>query len=68
MTKGTKADLAIIQQVQEVRARNNGLWMDIVRTALAVAPTKTRKILAQITENDHQVTMLMHQLSNGGKK
>jgi hypothetical protein len=68
MTKGTKNDLAIIQRVQQVRSCNNKLWVDIVRTALTVAPTKTRKLLAQITENDHQVTILMHQLSTGGKK
>ena len=63
MTKGTKADLEIIQKVQLVRAANNACWMSLVKLALAAAPRKARTILKEITENDAKVTLLMHQLT-----
>ena len=63
-----KTDLDIIHQVQEIRARNNAAWMDLMRLALALAPRKARALLATITANDTEVTLLMHQLSKGGKK
>lgn len=63
-----KRDLEIIHQVQEIRARNNQCWMDVVRLALAVAPRKARALLAQISANDAEVTLLMQQLGKGGKK
>ena len=67
MTKGTKADFAIIKQVQEIRAKNNVAWMNIVRVGLTAAPRKTRALLAEITNNDAMVNVLMKELSNGGK-
>ena len=68
MTKGTKADLEIIQQVQDVRAKNNKCWMDLTRLALMAEPNLARAILKKITDNDAKVGALMAQLSNGGKR
>ncbi len=52
-----------VDRIQAVRQSNNILWMDLVRLALEVSPTRTRRILAQIAENDAKVQALTRQLS-----
>ena len=55
----------LIDQIQDVRYRNNKLWMDIVRTAMDLSPDGTKKLLKEIRENDLQVSNLMHKLTGG---
>lgn len=46
---------AIIDRIQEARARNNVLWMDIVRLVMRVAPVEARAIFDEIERNDQAI-------------
>ncbi len=52
----------IIDQIQEIRARNNKNWMDLLRLAFMHAPEETLKILHKITECDSEITQLTQSL------
>ena len=43
-----KKYLAIIKQIENVRAKNNRNWMDLYRLSLAVAPEQSIKIISCI--------------------
>ncbi len=45
-------DQMLIDEMQEVRASNNVLWMDLLRLAFAAEPDKAKAIAAQIKEAD----------------
>lgn len=55
-------DTDLIDSIQEVRAANNRLWMDIVRLAVTRAPKQAKKLLRQIRLNDLKVSELMGEL------
>ena len=44
-----------IEIIQRIRSRNNRNWMALLELALAARPRETRKLLAQISENDEEV-------------
>lgn len=52
----------IIDQVQEIRAKNNNLWMDLLRIASRRSPKNTLKILKEITSNDKQISNLLGEI------
>jgi len=52
----------IIKQIQEIRAKNNKSWMDILRLAFRVAPDEAGKIMKEITERDRQINKLTSKL------
>jgi len=49
--------------MEAVRARNNRLWMDIVRLARRVAPEEFRRIARQIEANDAEIASIFRELS-----
>jgi len=49
--KDTK-NIKIINEIEEIRKKNNTLWMDILRLALNTKPKETKKILKSINLND----------------
>ncbi len=53
---------AIITNIEQIRAGNNILWMDILRLALETAPDRTKIILEAITMNDKEVTKWLSKL------
>jgi len=53
----------IINQIQEIRTRNNKNWMDILRLAFKHAPDEAKKIIANITECDAEINRLSKKLS-----
>lgn len=63
---GRPADL--VDQIQDIRTKNNVLWMDILRVALRRAPAETRRLLTEITANDRRVSRLTAKLAAGGRK
>lgn len=54
---------AIIGQIESIRRINNSCWMELLRIALEAAPERTRKVLAQIDQNDRKVSSLMKVLA-----
>lgn len=48
----------IIDEIQEIRSRNNVLHCDLIRLCYRVAPDETRKVFRQIEANDEKITAL----------
>jgi predicted ATP-grasp superfamily ATP-dependent carboligase len=53
----------LISEIERIRARNNGAWMDLVRLAWKEAPDEARKISAAITENDAAILELSKEMA-----
>lgn len=57
----TDADL--INRIEAIRAANNRHWMDLVRLAVDVAPSRAKAILRQIEQCDGEVRQLTQELA-----
>jgi|TARA_Y100000310_G_scaffold344395_2_gene456945 hypothetical protein len=57
-------DDQIIDQIQEIRSRNNTHWMDVVRLAFRLAPEEARTIFKKIKQCDADVNELLKQLAD----
>ena len=55
----------LLDQIQEIRARNNKNWMGILRLGFKHAPMEARALMRRITENDQEVSKLSKQLGEG---
>lgn len=53
-----------IKYIEEVRAQNNVLWMDILRLAMMKAPEETKRILKNIRENDMMISTATGLIAN----
>ncbi len=54
--------LAIIKQIENVRAKNNKNWMDLYRLAFSEAPEKSIKIVKKILKKDLTISTLAKKL------
>ena len=59
MKQKKKDAISLIDEVQKVRAKNNKLWMDLLRISMMCDPIGTRKILAGINKNDKKISELV---------
>ena len=55
----------IIDQIQDIRTRNNKNWMDILRLAFKHAPEEAAKLMEQISSNDAEINKLTKELAKG---
>ena len=53
----------ILEQIKQIRTKNNDLWMEIVDLALRMAPHETKALLRDIRSNDEAVSRLNAQLA-----
>ena len=60
----TRTDLEIIDEVEQVRTKNNVNWMDILRLAFKHAPKEARKLMGKVNEHDGRISTLLKELSN----
>jgi hypothetical protein len=51
-----------IYEIEHIRARNNSLWMNLLKIALKYAPKEAKEVLKQINENDTAVSKLLKEL------
>ncbi len=58
-TMKNKKQLEVIKKVENIRKKNNFLWMEILRIAVTTSPTKSKKVLKQITSNDKKISKLI---------
>ena len=58
-----RTDLEIIQDIQEVRSKNNVNWMDIIRLAITENPPATKQLLIKINKHDNSIGSLLDELS-----
>ena len=61
-------DEEIIDEIQEIRSRNNVNWMDVVRMCFELAPDRARALFSQIKECDRKIQQLSDRLANNGPK
>lgn len=52
-----------LDEVKNLRAQNNNLWMEIVYIALREAPEETKRIMRGISEKDSQINEIWLELS-----
>ena len=53
-----------IEQISEIRRKNNDVWMRLLSLALEVAPERTRGLLREIADNDRAITRIMGEIAN----
>ena len=58
-----RSDLEILDEVQEIRSKNNVNWMDILRLAFANAPTEARELMGRVNEHDGRISALLTELA-----
>lgn len=56
-----KEDL-IINRIENIRAKNNGNWMDLLRIAMRADPKATKKIMKSIFELDKAISSEVEKL------
>jgi hypothetical protein len=61
-----KTDFEIIDEVQEIRTKNNVNWMDILRLAFKHAPDEARELMTKVNEHDGRISELLSELSKNG--
>ncbi len=58
----TKDD-QLIDEMQEIRRKNNINWMDLVRLAFKLDPVRAKSIIVKVVENDESVNNILRKLS-----
>ncbi len=54
----------IIDQIEEIRSKNNNNWMDILRLAFLHASSEAGKIMEKIYSTDEEISKLAKKLSS----
>ena len=67
MNTKKRTDLEIIDEVANIREKNNVNWMDILRLAFKHAPEDARKLMGRVNEYDDRISDLLKELANNGK-
>ena len=55
--------LKIIDQIQNIRSKNNVNWMNILRLAFKLDPKEAKKIMKRINYDDKKISQLLNKLS-----
>lgn len=55
-------DLALVDEIERVRSRNNVNWMDLLRIGLKHAPAETKAVLRRINKDDNTISELFRKL------
>lgn len=61
--KNDKYYMDLIDQIEMIRGKNNGNWMDILRIAFKHAPKETAAVMAQIYSDDSEISALAKKLT-----
>ena len=61
MTKNNKVR-KIINQIENIRKKNNKNWMNLLRLAFKLDPKSSGKILSKITQYDRSISALTKKL------
>lgn len=54
----------LVAEIQQIRANNNKLWMDLLRVALESSPGRAKAILKQINANDRLISNALGRLAD----
>ena len=58
-----KTDFDIIDEIQDIRSKNNVNWMDVLRLAFKRSPNEAREIISRINTDDNKISSLLERLS-----
>ena len=61
MTKNNKVR-KIINQIENIRKKNNKNWMNLLRLAFKLDPKSSGRILSKITQHDRSISSLTKKL------
>ena len=61
--KSTNYYLSIIDEIENVRSKNNMNWMDILRLAFTHAPEEAKALMKKIDYEDNRVSELVKKLT-----
>jgi len=53
-----------IMEIQRIRAKNNSIWMEIMRLAFKHSTEDSKDLLRQIVENDKAITEICEKMIN----
>ena len=56
--------ILLINQIENIRKKNNKNWMNILRLAFKHSPKKAAKIMSEIYLEDNRISKLVKKLSN----
>lgn len=62
--KRKKKYISVINQIENIRKKNNKNWMNVLRLAFKHSPKKTAKIMSEIYLEDNRISKLVKKLSN----
>ena len=62
-TERHAVDMALVDEIESVRTRNNVNWMDLLRIGLTHAPRETKAVLGRINADDGRISELLRKLS-----
>ena len=54
--------LKIIDEIENIRAKNNVNWMDLLRLAFTKAPEETKLLIRKINTDDNKISALFAKL------
>ena len=60
--KKIKKGLILVNQIQNIRSKNNKNWMDLLRLSFNLDPKNSSKILFKITNQDKKISALTKKL------
>ena len=62
VSKKVKIGLKLINQIQNIRSKNNKNWMDLLRLSLKLDFELTSKILKEICKEDKKISNLAQRI------
>ena len=60
--KKIKKGLILVNQIQNIRSKNNKNWMDLLRLSLELDFNSTSKILREICKDDKKISTLAQKI------
>ena len=62
VSKKVKQGLEFINQIQNIRSKNNKNWMDLLRLSLELDFDETSKIIKEICKDDKRISNLAQKI------
>ncbi len=56
-------DAENLNEIEQIRAINNMLWMKIIAVALKHAPAETKSLLHDINHNDESISLILKEIA-----
>ena len=58
-----KKYLKLISQIENIRKKNNGNWMDLLKVAFKYSPRETARVMSNIYLDDKKISNLVKKLT-----